>query len=68
MPTAPLPRFCPRCRGRLVHAGDVYGRYSSCWGCGFVHEWLSGPAILLPDDREDGRRRQRSPSHGKRRL
>ncbi len=67
--TASLPRSCPRCRGRLFHAADHYGGYSSCVTCGFVHEWVSGPAIDLPDDAgvAAGHRR-REPTHGKLRL
>jgi hypothetical protein len=68
MLTVPLPRSCPRCRGRLFHTGDVYGEYSSCWGCGFVHEWLRDPALQLPDESDGVRRRRRAPSHGKRAL
>jgi len=68
-PTASLPRSCPRCAGRLVHARDPYGGYSSCLCCGFVHEWVSGPAIDLPADGDgSGRQRRRQPSHGKQRL
>jgi hypothetical protein len=62
--TTPLPRSCPRCAGRLFHSRDVYGGYSSCVCCGFVQEWLSGPAIDLPNDRDGtGRQRRRQPSH-----
>jgi hypothetical protein len=34
--------------------------------CGFVHEWVSGPAIDLPE--EGNGRRRREPNHGKMRL
>jgi hypothetical protein len=61
-----LPRSCPRCAGRLFHGRDPYGGYSSCVACGFVHEWVSGPSIDLPED-GIGRRR-REPTHGKLRL
>jgi hypothetical protein len=67
MTSSSLPRACPRCRGRLFHIQDQYGRYSSCLGCGFVHEWVSGPAITRPEEGEDGRRR-RMPTHGRQRL
>ena len=67
--TASLPRSCPRCAGRLFHGGDNYGRYSSCLYCGFVHDWVGGPAIELPDDEAPGvRQRRREPSHGRQRL
>ena len=62
---AALPRVCPRCSGRLFHGRDAYGGYSSCVCCGFVHEWVSAPAIDLPADPDGGRRRRRQPSHGK---
>ncbi len=65
--TASLLRSCPRCSGRLFHGRDPYGGYSSCVCCGFVHEWVSGPAIDMPDD-TPGRQRRREPSHGKQRL
>jgi hypothetical protein len=61
------PPACPRCRGKLFTARDQHGTYSSCLGCGFVHEWLSGPAVTRPDEGEDGRRR-RTPTHGRHRL
>ena len=64
---AALPRSCPRCRGLLLHARDPYGGYSSCLCCGFVQEWVHGPAIDLPDD-NPARQRRREPSHGKQRL
>ena len=68
-PTASLPRSCPRCRGRLFHGRDPYGGYSSCVCCGFVHEWVAGPAVDLPTDGDGpGRQRRREPSHGKQRL
>ena len=63
------PRACPRCRGRLYTSRDVYGIYSSCFACGFVREWLSGPAIDLPDElTASGRQRRREPSHSRQRL
>ena len=62
--TASLPRSCPRCTGRLFHTADRYGGYSSCLACGFVHEWVSGPAIELPDDAAVAAgHRRRSPSY-----
>jgi hypothetical protein len=67
MTTASLPRSCPRCRGRLFHSRDAYGAYSSCLGCGFVREWVSGPAVTRPDD-DTGRRRRREPTRGRRPL
>ena len=68
-PSASLPRSCPRCSGRLFHGGDAYGGYSSCVCCGFVHEWVSGPAIELPEDGAVGtRKRRREPTHGRLRL
>jgi len=63
--TAALLRSCPRCAGRLFHGRDPYGGYSSCVCCGFVHEWVAGPAIELPREPDGGRRRRRQPSHGK---
>ena len=60
MSTASLPRSCPRCTGRLFHTHDVYGGYSSCMACGFVHEWVTGPAIELSDATSG--RRKREPS------
>ena len=57
---ASLPRSCPRCTGRLFHARDAYGGYSSCVACGFVHEWVAGPAIDLPEPASG--RRKREPS------
>ena len=69
LPPSSLPRWCPRCRGRLIHGGDSYGGYSSCLCCGFVYEWVSGPAIDLPVDETPGsRQRRRQPTHGKLRL
>ncbi len=66
---AAAPHGCPRCRGRLFTSHDVYGAYSSCLACGYVHEWVSGPAVTLPDDTAGGtRQRRREPSHGKQRL
>jgi hypothetical protein len=65
-PSTALPRSCPRCTGRLVHADDAYGGYSSCLCCGFVHEWVSGPAIALRGkQRPENRQRRREPSHAK---
>ena len=64
--TALLPRSCPRCGGRLFHGRDSYGGYSSCMACGFVHEWVSGPAVELPE--EGSGRRKREPSHGRQLL
>ena len=67
---AAIPGPCPHCRGRLFTDQDRYGAYSSCLACGFVHEWVSGPAVTLPDDTAagGGRQRRREPSHGKQRL
>ena len=63
------PHACPRCRGRLFTGRDVYGIYSTCLACGFVREWVSGPALDLPDDiAAKGRQRRRDPSHGRKRL
>ena len=63
------PRSCPRCRGSMITERDLYGAYSSCIACGFVHEWVSSPAIDLPDDSDGStRQRRRQPSHGKLRL
>ena len=60
------PHACPRCRGRLFTSHDRYGVYSACLSCGYVHDWLGGPAIDLPDDvPADGRSRRRQPSYGK---
>ena len=58
--TASLPRTCPRCSGRLFHSRDSYGGYSSCMACGFVHEWVAGPALELPGE-AGGPHRLRSP-------
>ena len=58
--TALLPRSCPRCVGRLFHSRDRFGGYSSCMACGFVHEWVAGPAVELPGE-TDGPRRLRHP-------
>jgi hypothetical protein len=65
--TASLPRSCPRCHGYLFHARDRFGSYSSCVACGFVQEWVAGPAIELPDE-GNGRRRRREPSSNGRRI
>ncbi len=63
------PRSCPRCRGSMITERDWYGAYSSCIACGYVHEWVSSPAIDLPDDSGGPvRQRRRQPSHGKLRL
>ena len=29
-------KACPRCRGDLHAAGDVYGEYATCLQCGYV--------------------------------
>ena len=69
MSIAAPPRSCPRCRGSMLTERDMYGSYSSCLCCGYVHEWISGPAIDLPDDPDaTPRQRRRQPSHGKLRL
>jgi hypothetical protein len=47
---------------------DWYGAYSTCIACGYVHEWVSSPAIDLPTDEGPARQRRRQPSHGKLRL
>lgn len=63
------PRVCPRCRGSMVNERDLYGAYSSCICCGYVHEWVTSPAIDLPVEGEGPtRQRRRQPSHGKLRL
>ena len=63
------PRRCPRCSGSMISERDMYGTYSSCIACGYVDEWVSGPAIDLPDDSDSApRQRRRQPSHGKLRL
>jgi hypothetical protein len=62
------PRNCPRCRGSMLTERDWYGSYSTCIACGYVHEWVSGPAIDLPSDDGPARQRRRQPSHGKLRL
>ena len=63
------PQVCPRCRGRLFTNHDPYGVYSTCFSCGFVHEWMRGPALDLPDNiTASGRQRRRQPSHGKQQL
>ena len=41
------PHACPRCQGRLFTGRDVYGIYSTCLACGFVREWVSGPAVVM---------------------
>ena len=61
------PQVCPRCRGRLLAGRDSHGAYSSCLACGFVHEWVSGPAIDLLAHTAPGQRR-REPSHKGRQL
>ena len=63
------PRTCPRCTGSMISERDWYGAYSSCITCGYVYEWVSSPAIDLPDDSQSSpRQRRRQPSHGKLRL
>ncbi len=62
------PGKCPRCRGSMLSESDLYGSYSSCISCGYVHEWVSSPAIDLPDESAAPRQRRRQPSHGKLRL
>ena len=64
--SASLPGSCPRYSGRLFHGRDPYGGYSSCMACGFVHEWVAGPAIDLPE--QGSGRRRRDPKSGKLRL
>jgi hypothetical protein len=56
---------CPRCRGTLLTAADRFGTYSSCLGCGFVHEWLTGPVLGLSTE-VGARRWRRQPFHRKR--
>ena len=63
------PRNCPRCRGSMLTERDMYGSYSSCISCGYVHEWVALPAIEIPVETEGSTRlRRRQPSHGKLRL
>ena len=53
----------------MISERDLYGAYSSCIACGYVYEWVSSPAIDLPDDSDVApRQRRRQPSHGKLRL
>ncbi len=53
----------------MVNERDLYGAYSSCICCGYVHEWVTSPAIDLPTETEGPtRQRRRQPSHGKLRL
>ncbi len=38
---------CPRCRGDLYLASDIYGRYFNCLQCGFIRDLpqeKTGPA------------------------
>lgn len=60
--TAALARSCPRCRGHLLQASDAYGAYASCVCCGFVQEWVSGPAIDL-GDKDASCHRSREPKY-----
>ena len=61
------PHRCPRCQERLLEHGDQYGRYRSCWTCGYVDECWQGPALDVPEPLS-GSQRRREPSHGHVRL
>lgn len=59
---------CPRCRSLLRTERDVYGTYSSCLMCGYVHEWGRPPADLRSAAAPAPGQRRREPSHGRRKL
>ena len=65
MHPSPPPARCPRCAGRMLNARDQYGAYSSCWQCGYVHEWHTGPPLLdvLPQQVAGVPRRHPGPSY-----
>jgi DNA-directed RNA polymerase subunit M/transcription elongation factor TFIIS len=31
-------KVCPRCRGDLYRAEDMYGKYVSCFQCGYMRD------------------------------
>ncbi|HJN87522.1 MAG: hypothetical protein QF714_09545 [Dehalococcoidia bacterium] len=31
-------KVCPRCRGDLYRAEDMYGKYLSCFQCGYLRD------------------------------
>ena len=40
-------KFCPKCRGDLYLAEDIFGKYVSCLQCGFLKD--------LPEERPEKR-------------
>jgi len=66
----PTIRVCPRCRGSMHAERDRYGAFSTCLSCGYVHEFVSPPAVELLEEDESGKvkTRRRHPSHGKLQL
>ena len=44
-------KVCPRCRGDLYRSEDMYGRYVSCFQCGYMRDL---PAEKLYSIQEPG--------------
>ena len=40
-------KFCPKCRGDLYLAEDIFGKYISCLQCGFLKD--------LPEEKPEQR-------------
>ena len=50
-------KFCPKCRGDLYLAEDIFGKYLSCLQCGYLKdlplvEQQSAPAPTRGEERE----------------
>jgi len=65
-PQTARPQTCPRCRGTMLPERDLYGEYSTCLSCGYVHEAVTSPPIDLLEKESDLRERGRQSPHGAR--
>ena len=41
-------RVCPKCRGDLYLTGDSFGKYVSCFQCGYLKDVVQGQLVANP--------------------
>ena len=51
-------KVCPRCRGDLYLAEDVFGRYLSCFQCGYLKDVEKAELVSTPVPAGEKERRQ----------
>jgi DNA-directed RNA polymerase subunit M/transcription elongation factor TFIIS len=41
-------KVCPRCRGDLYRAEDMFGKYLSCFQCGYLRDLPNEKLLAAP--------------------